>query len=220
MNKLLIILSLCFGLTSQGLAQEHIKKKKELSLGMGASSYNGDLGDGYQAGSLMGSVGIKLNSEKRLHGNFHLIFGAVSGQELDYHFPGDEAATPNTYFSSNYFGAHYELTFNIVNKEKLKCFLSQGVGFIRFQPKDQYGEKLVDQPVTREFGEDYRNIAIILPTHLGIRYKLNNGYWVGLQTGFLNPMTDYLDNISRWGNKSGNDNIWDNRLLLFIPIKF
>ncbi|MCZ6900504.1 MAG: hypothetical protein O7F74_09725, partial [Bacteroidetes bacterium] len=34
-----------------------------------------------------------------------------------------------------------------------------------------------------------------------------NGFGFGLQTGYLNTTTDFLDNISQWGNKKGNDNV-------------
>ena len=209
--------AVCFNIAAQ---ESSSIKSKEFSLGVGSVLYNGDLGDGYQPGGLMGSVGIKMNTEKKLNSNFHILFGSFSGQELDFEFPENENGAPNTYFNTSFFGVHYELAFNIINKPRFKLYISQGLGFVRFQPKDEFGEKLINQPDTRDLGEDYRNLTFMLPSQIGVRYTLNNGYSLGLQSGFLNTMTDYLDNISIWGQKDGNDNLLNARFLIFIPIEF
>ena len=220
MKKATLITFICTFTLLEATAQELPQKSKELTIGLGAALYNGDLGKGYQPGSLMGSIGLKLNADKKLHGNLHVIFGSVTGQELDYEFAGDPEAEPNTYFSSSFFGVHYELAFNLIAQEGFKLYLSQGIGFFRFQPKDEFGNKLLDQPNSRDLNEDYRNISFMLPTQLGGRYTLENGYSLGLQIGFLNPLSDYVDNISTWGGKSGNDNILTLRVNTYIPIHF
>jgi len=117
------ILSL-FLLSINCLGQDRVLKKKEIFVGIGSARYNGDLGNGYGAGSLLFSLGVKLNTEKRLHGNFNISIGSITGNELDYSFDNDASATPNTSFSSTIIGLNYELQFNIIDKQNLKVYFS------------------------------------------------------------------------------------------------
>ncbi len=181
-------------------------------------SYKGDLDQGYGAASLMGVLGIKLNKEKKLNGNFNLSFGQVSGHELDYAYKGNPDATPNTYFKTTFVAFNYDLQYNFIDKPNLKVYLSQGVGILRFEVKDQFSKSLSDQSSTRDIGEDYRNLTVILPTQLGLKYILPNDMGLGLQAGYYNTLTDYIDNISQWGNKSGNDNLLSLKFQLFVPL--
>lgn len=200
-------------------AQDSLKiKKRDLFIGVGMTSYKGDLGSGYSSPALMGVVGIKLNNQKRLNGNLNFSFGSVSGQQLDYKYEGDSEATPNSYFNTSLIAFNYDLQFNIFDREKFKLYFSQGIGFARFNVKDEFGNSLKDQSNTRAFGEDYGNITVFLPTLLGFKYILPNDFGIGIQGGFYNLMTDYIDNISQWGNKSGNDNLLSVRFQLSIPI--
>jgi hypothetical protein len=58
----------------------------------------------------------------------------------------------------------------------------------------------------------------MLPTQVGAIYLLPNQWGIGIQAGLLNPLTDYLDNIKELGNRSGNDNVMQTRLLLYVPL--
>ncbi|MFY0625253.1 MAG: hypothetical protein JXR07_03080 [Reichenbachiella sp.] len=220
MKNLSLFLTCTFGiLTFQVDAQDSLNHhSKEVFVGVGMASYNGDLGDGYQSGSLLGVVGIKLNNKKKLNSNFNITFGQISGQELDYAFEPNPSATPNTYFSSSFISFNYDLQFNFIDLPKLKVYLSQGVGLMRYEAKDQFSNSLLDQTNTRAVGEEYRNLTVVLPTQLGFKYKLPNDFGLGLQAGFYNTMTDYIDNISQWGNKEGNDNIFSIRFQLSVPL--
>jgi hypothetical protein len=216
------VIFFCFFLSFLANGQvTSVKKKKAIFMGIGGASYNGDLGQGYGSSSLLFSFGLKLNTEKRLNGNFNVNIGAVTGQELDYVFNGnDPDATPNSYFNTSFFSLNYEAQFNILDQPNLKIYLSQGVGLIRFQPKDEFSNDLSTQAVTRPLGETYRNLTFVLPTQFGFNYILSNGLIIGFQSGLLSPITDYIDNISKWGNKSGNDNIITARIHFYFPIKF
>lgn len=205
------------------LAQDSLaKKRKEIHLGLGPASYSGDLGNAYSGSSLLVSVGLKLNKDKKFNGNIKLSLGTVTGQELDYTTVDNTGvmATPNTFFKSSFFGLNYEAHYHILDKEKLKIYISQGIGLFRFDPKDESGQELIDQPNTRPLGESYRNLIIQLPTQLGIKYYLPNAYAVGVQFGFINPITDHLDNLGVWGNKNGNDNILSVQFQLHMPLTF
>lgn len=216
-----LAVSLIFPL--QGWAQDSLsRKRKEIHLGVGPAYYSGDLGSAYASGSLLVNIGLKLNKDKRLNGNFKLSLGTVTGQELDYTTTDNSGirATPNTFFKSTFFGLNYEAQYNIIDKEKIKVYLSQGIGLFRFDPKDENDNSLIDQPDTRPIGETYRNLIIQLPTQLGAKYYLPNDFAFGVQLGFVNPITDHLDNLGIWGNKNGNDNILSIQFEIHAPISF
>ncbi|MEP2024895.1 MAG: hypothetical protein ABJH98_14145 [Reichenbachiella sp.] len=198
------------------------RKRKEIHVGIGPAFYSGDLGSAYSSGSLLFNFGLKLNKDKKLNGNIKVAIGSISGQELDYTTTDNTGitATPNTYFKTSFFGLNYEAQYNFVHREQLKVYISQGIGLFRFNPKDQYDNDLIDQPDTRPIGESYRNMIIQLPTQLGAKYYLPNDFAFGIQFGFINPITDYLDNLGIWGNKNGNDNILSIQFEIHAPISF
>ena len=205
------------------LAQDSLqRKKKEIHFGLGPASYSGDLGGAYSSSSLLVNFGLKLNREKKLNGNFKISIGRVTGQELDYMSFDNSGvtATPNTFFKTNFFGLNYEAQYNFVDRDKIKVYLSQGIGLFRFEPQDQSGQNLIDLPDTRPLGETYRNLAIQLPTQIGVKYYLPNDFALGIQAGFINPITDHIDNLGVWGNKNGNDNILSVQFQIHVPISF
>ncbi|SMD33064.1 hypothetical protein SAMN04488029_1428 [Reichenbachiella faecimaris] len=197
-------------------------KKKEIHLGVGPAYYSGDLGNAHSSGSLLFNFGIKLNKNKKLNGNIKISLGSVTGQELDYSTTDNSGirATPNTFFESSFFGLNYEAHYNFIHKEKIKVYLSQGIGLFRFNPKDESGNSLIDQPDTRPLGESYRNLIIQLPTQVGAKYYLPNDFALGIQLGFINPITDHIDNLGIWGNKNGNDNILSIQFEIHAPVSF
>ena len=89
---------------------------------------------------------------------------------------------------------------------------------LRFDPQDEFNDSLVDQPFTRAANETYGNITLMLPTQIGVLYTLPNDYSIGLQVGYTNTLTDYLDNISDWSNSGGQDNIFSYRFVVHIPV--
>ena len=183
--------------------------KELLVLGVGVNAYNGDLGNAFNKWSASFYLGVKLNNKKRWNGNLNVGIGSITGQEVGYSFNGQstDPPTPNTFFKTRVFNVSYDLHFNFIKKGPWIVYLSQGFGVVSFNPKDEFSQDLREQTQTRPPNEIYGNTAIILPTQLGAYYLLPNGFGFGLQTGYLNTTTDFLDNISQWGNKKGNDNV-------------
>ncbi|UXX79616.1 DUF6089 family protein [Reichenbachiella carrageenanivorans] len=216
-----ILILLCVFDNQKAFAQDSLKQKtKEIHLGIGPASYSGDLGKAYAGSSLLFTAGLKFNNNKKLNGNVKISIGSVTGQELDYATTDDSGvpATPNTFFKSTFIGLNYEAQFNFINKEKIKVYLSQGIGLFRFDPRNEEDNRLSDLPDTRPVGESYRNIVIQLPTQLGAKYYLPNDFALGIQVGFINPITDHLDNLAIWGNKNGNDNILSFQFQIHAPL--
>lgn len=216
-----ILILACVLVSQNASAQDSLKRKrKEIYLGIGPVSYSGDLGKAYSGSSLLFTAGIKFNKDKKLNGNVKISIGSVTGQELDYTTVDNTGvpATPNTFFKSTFIGLNYEAHFNFINKENIKVYLSQGIGLFRFDPRDEEDNRLTDLPDTRPIGESYRNVVIQLPTQLGAKYYLPNDFAIGVQVGFINPITDHLDNLAIWGNKNGNDNILSFQFQIHAPL--
>jgi hypothetical protein len=46
-----------------------------------------------------------------------------------------------------------------------------------------------------------------LPTRLGIAHQFQNGLTLGLQAGWMNTMSRYLDNMDKLSNNDNRDNL-------------
>ncbi len=187
--------------------------------GISANHYRGDLEDGLFHLSPGIHAGLKLNRAKRLNGNFSIGFGSVSGQNPDFNPSVEPPIAPNKYFNSTFFTADYSLQYNLVKKERFHLYISQGVGLFRYNPKDDQDRELQNLGTTRPADETYGNISLQLPSSLGAAFFLPNQWGLGLQASYLNPLTDYIDNISRLGSDKGNDNVLQFRLMLLVPVK-
>lgn len=164
-------------------------------------------------------AGIQFHRKKRLNGAITIGYGRISDDDPEITPPGRSGVNAqNTFFKTSLFFIHYALHYNVVKTEHLTAFVSQGIGLVRFNPKDEEGNGLSDAQPTLDQGEEYRNIALLVPTGVGVIYHFGHRAGVGLQVGFLNTVTDYLDNVSNFGSKSGNDNVFFSRLSIFIPV--
>ncbi|MDX1627056.1 MAG: hypothetical protein R3345_00070, partial [Fulvivirga sp.] len=161
--------------------------------------------------------GIQFNKKDKLNGSFQIGFGTINDEDRDFISSNSSTASANKFFKTNFFYVNYSLHYNLIKKENLIVYISQGIGFLRFTPTDQFGDNLQDQPGTREEGETYRNASIMLPTSVGAIYLLPNQYGIGLQAGFYGTLTDYLDNISQLA-ETNNDNILGIRFAFYIPV--
>ncbi|MDQ3394330.1 MAG: hypothetical protein M3512_09505 [Bacteroidota bacterium] len=195
-------------------------EKHFVQVGVTANAYKGDLQKSYENWGSSFHLGLRFNKKKRLNGSFLISIGSVTGQNLNPIFQNIENSTiqPNRFFRSSILTGQYDLQVNIIKTEQFAVFLSQGVGLMRHNPKDDQGNNLLDQNSTRAPNEDFNNISIMFPTQAGASLKLKNDFGFGIQTGFLNTLTDYIDNISMLGSNNGNDNILFVRLSFLAPI--
>lgn len=201
-------------------AQSQDSPKHFIEAGISPSSYRGDLNSSFQQWTAIYNAGIKFYKKKRFNGNINLFAGNVMGQNGRYEFNPDlnPSPTPNTSFKTTVIGVNYDLQLNLI-KRKWGCFfISQGIGLMRFTPKDQNNAKLQNKLSTRAKGEDYNNMTFVFPTKVGLMLFLPSWYAIGLQAGYLNPTSDYLDNISNWGVRKKKDNILTIKLSVFIPL--
>ncbi|CAN5242755.1 hypothetical protein BH23BAC1_BH23BAC1_13010 [soil metagenome] len=193
-----------------------------LQLGTSANAYRGDLQNTFDKWSSSFHAGIQLNNKHRFNGSFGISIGSITGQNLNPEFQPYESTRirPNKFFRSSVFTAQYNLHLNLLKTREWIIYLSQGFGLVRFNPKDEFNNPLLDVIDSRAANEAYSNVAIMFPTQAGVMYLLKNDFAFGIQAGLLNTMTDYLDNISELGTRSGNDNILMLRFSLFAPLAY
>ncbi len=194
--------------------------------GAGPASYRGDLAPSYQKWGGLFGLALKFNRHRWVNPVVDFSFGRVSGQNPDFpaRLPLDlqpAEGTPNRFFSSTLVNASFGLHFNLLKTERYQLYLSQSLGFTRFSPRDDRGNPLADQLNTRAFDETLPTTGLILPTGLGGAYFFPNGFGLGAEVGWLNPRTDYLDNLGQLGNpEAPRDNVLRLRVNAFAPLKF
>lgn len=216
------LLALLGGL-STALPAQTVKQEKRsgINFGVSATAYKGDLGKPYQAWTPAYHVSFLPNDAKRLHGSIHFSWGSISGQEVPPNiFDAETPVAINFFFRSNFTAIHYALQYNLIRNPSWKVYISQGLGFMRFVPRNEAGIKLQDMPATRAVGESYTSVAAFLPTQLGATYYFSNQFGVGVKAGWLHTTTDYIDNISLLGSRRGNDRVLQYQFMLHVPANF
>lgn len=188
-----------------------------LSIGIGSNSYRGDLSSGFQQWDPSFYAALRLNQKQRLNGSFQLNIGTVSGQNPEASFVANDAE-PNRHFNTGFISAQFSLNFNFIKKEHFTLSIGQGLGLLRYNPRDEFGNALQENSNSRASNETYGNIAILLPIELELIYLLKNGYGLSLRSGVMNPITDYLDNISELGTGGNFDNVFTTRFSIQIPL--
>lgn len=191
---------------------------KFFELGISPVSYKGDLSQGYEKWTSAFHVGLKRNNKERLNGHFNLMIGTVTGQNINYTYPSN--SIPNNFVKTSLVSINYDLQVNLIKKKNFILYVSQGLGLVRFTPKDEEGNKLVDKFNTRAKNETYNTITVFFPHSIGCMFFLPNNYGVGIQWGRFSPATDYLDNISQLSSYKKPDNIMAVKFTILAPISF
>ncbi|MEM9858425.1 MAG: hypothetical protein AAF843_13765 [Bacteroidota bacterium] len=192
------------------------QKESLIAFGGSANSYRGELSNyGTWSGGVQ--VGLIFNKNKKLSGSLQFGLGTVSGSDRSFALQTNAGEpTPNTFTKTNFSFLNYAARFTFLRKSSFSAYVSQGMGFMRFNPKDEFGDDLIDQDTTRPPDEEYRNISLILPTGLGAVYLFDNGFGINLEGCFMNTASDHIDNIAQFGDSKA-DNLLSTRLTLLIP---
>ncbi len=188
-------------------------------LGFSTNSYKGDLDHSYSKWSSSIQIGILFNKKKRINGHLNLMLGSAIAQNPNYFFDdgSDPQPTPNKYGRIKMIAFNYDLHVNLYKKHNLIVYLYQGIGIMRFDTRDDENLKLVSQLNTRAQNETYGPITAMFPHGIGALYVSKPGFGVGFQAGYLNTTSDYMDNVSKWGDKSKKDNILSYKLTVYVP---
>jgi hypothetical protein len=207
-----------FAQDSTEVVKSSLQRNAWFQLGFASNAYKGDL-QGYNKWTPSLQFGIIFNKKKRVNGEFNFNFGKIIGENPDYVFTANLNASPNVYFQTNFINFNYQIHINFIKKENFKFYAFQGFGAINFNVKNEYNENFAQKKSTRAANEVHNNFSITLPHGIGLLYTLKNNFGFGVQTGFLNTRTDYLDNISAWGNSNKKDNVLFARFQMLIPLQ-
>jgi len=194
---------------------DNYRLHKLWEIGVSANSYKGDLADSYGLWSSSMHLGLKFARKKRWNGHFNISIGNVRGENYAYEF--SNTTTPNRFFRTNLVAFQFDLQYNFIKKKYWIAHISQGIGFMRFLPKNETGTRLQEELQTRAISETYGNVSAMFPTSLGITYLLKNGYGLGINAALLRPSSDYLDNISLWGNQENKDQVLMVKFYVSVP---
>jgi hypothetical protein len=196
-------------------------RKKFLVFGLSANSYKGSLQSGYARWTPSYQLGLRFEKNKNVNGMISLCFGSVVGEDRLYQIPAkaDPSVTPVNRFRTNFFGLGYEGQLILFRYHGLKVYASLGLGLFRFSVKDWDGNSLFEKDRTREKNESYSEVTIFRPTKIGFQYRFKNEMSLGMQGGWLNPSTAYLDNMNKLSNNKTRDNIAVFHFQFFYPIR-
>lgn len=188
-------------------------KTRAFFFGYSANSYSGDL-SGYGKFNNALNTGLSLNQNKKLSGELNLRIGSISGESLSVRSPIE------SYVRSRYVSVNFGATIRLINwKDRFKLHLTPGVGLMRFTPRDFENNQLADKNDSRKRGEEYSNIALVLPLKLQVQYEVTPLVAVSYDVGFLNPRTDYLDNLSELADPGNKDNVLLMNFNVFLRFK-
>lgn len=181
---------------------------KFAGISFGTSIPKTDLAPSYKKPGVQLSAFLQFIPNRWLNVGLWFSAGEVQAENREVRFFDQSEFQINDFARSNYQSLHVEPSFHLLKKTNYSIYLSQGFGFMRFSVYDRDNNNLANQLNSRSQGEDYSNFTVLLPTTLNSYYFLPNNFGVAVRTGFLNPQTDYLDNISNFGNPENNDNIF------------
>lgn len=217
-----ILIALLLATELPALAADSLKtRKKYFFAGFAAASYKGSLSPTYSRWTPALTFGFRFEKKKRVNGMVVITLGKVVGEDRTYRAPSNtpEGITPVNRFQTNFFSLHYEAQVQLAQLYGFHFYASPGIGFIRFTPKDWEGRKLLDRPRTRKSDENYSQNAFVLPLHIGFRYVFENQMAFGMETGWMNTRTRYLDNMDKLGETQKSDNVANIRFQFFMPVK-
>lgn len=205
--------------------QEKREIDRYLSFGPTITSYKGDLNSTYSKASGGLNMMIVPERDKLIQTSLELNIGRVVGQNYGYYSQKYPEFEPNTFFQTSFTSFSFNIRAYLYRKNNFKIYLGQGIGAMRFVPKDMHNNKLIENFDTRYNGqnsspETYNNLTLILPRVFGVSYRLKNDYRLSLDVNQQTPLTDYVDNISKLGTSSKRDKILLVRFSVMIPILF
>ncbi len=187
-----------------------------------ASGLRGDLNSRYRTWLPGWHVGLRFNRKKQLNGTFQFGTGRVVSEKLNVFFSSNDIPRPEpvNYVSTRFFTVGYDLQANVFRYKNILAYASLGFHLLQFNPKDKEGKSLSgeDRNKTRARGETYGNISTCFPTLVGITYFFKNQMGLGLQAGWLNQTTGYLDNMKQLGESGRRDNVATFRFQFFSPL--
>ena len=188
-----------------------------LGMGVGGVAFRGDLQEQYQGYSLEGSLYLVLNSEAFFSPSVLINVGSITAQNPNVEavfLPNGDRITPPRFVRTSFQGIAFLPRFRLVSYGPLRVHAAAGVGLFRYVPRDAEGNEWLSAFDSRLSSESFSPSAIQIPLKLQVGWRWPTGLQWQAQASLLNPITDYVDNLSQLGTLPGNDNLLAFRLMI------
>ncbi len=192
---------------------------------MSANTYIGDLSEQglkvrrFQPG---GYISLQFPTKGLVWPQLNVGFGRIVEQVDGDPFPNLPDISPNSFVETSIFHTELQVNIRFFKRSFLQPYIGLGGGILFYQPKDEKGNFLGENPFTRQEGETYATATAYLPLTAGILSKLSERISLGLSYTYRPTASDYLDNIGQLGNRKGNDALHSAQLSLYFnmgPVK-
>ncbi len=176
-------------------------EKLQYTVGMGISSYYGDLCDKYDCMQFRPNFGIGAiyrlmpNISARVDFAYYRLYSKDVYEQRNLNFrSGNVEGYAALQYDLYSYSKHYR------KRKKIQPYVFVGIGATYFNPKGQdpkTGEWVALRPLKTEGqATPYSPIALIVPYGGGIRYKWKPKYDFIFEIGYRKTFTDNLDDVS------------------------
>ncbi|MCA5006547.1 outer membrane beta-barrel protein [Sphingobacterium sp. WQ 366] len=185
-------------------------QRYQIGVNGATTGYMGDLNseNPFYLKNFGGGIFVKYNLDPtwgvKLSAN-HLL---ISGDDLD--FKNTLHQVRNLKFNNQLTEIAVALDFNFwtyfnsKHRSKFTPYLSTGLALLKHDPYVYYEHnKIKLRPLQLEYDaltdtELYKNWNLAIPLAIGIKYKLNSSWDLGIEANYRIAFTDYLDNVSKY----------------------
>jgi hypothetical protein len=210
MNRLIFSIFLAFCCLSAPLMGQGNRSPLKVGLGLTGLTYRGDLTineEDYLRMYPGGNMFLQFANQKAFRLRLNAGFGKLVEQVDRPSLQWESSRVTNSYFETSIFYLDLRLMRYFLRKQAVQPYIGIGPGIFFFNPKDQYGNFLIDNIFTRESGEDFLTTVFVFPVTGGISLRLNKSLDISADYTFRLNMTDYVDNIGMLGEQSGRDQV-------------
>lgn len=210
MRSLAFLLCMICGSALSVFGQDTAKAAPlQLGVGLTANSYLGDLN--YRDDSPLRAYpginfSLQFDNKKAFGLQVNSGFARITEQNDAAALDGVGEYNPNRFVQTSFFYLDLRLRRYFLRKQKIKPFLAAGIGFVSFNPEDVEGNFLLENIFTRlPEEENYLTLVAQFPMQAGIQIQLNPTMYLNLSGVYRFVSSDYVDNISAFGRRGGND---------------
>ncbi|MCZ6520435.1 MAG: DUF6089 family protein [Bacteroidetes bacterium] len=211
--SLVLSSSFIFPIYSQSFFDWKIDRLMIPSFTIGNAGYTGELNGNDQA--WFGPTLVGLGFQYKIYNRFN-----ARGELNFYHISGDDADGPensfgkrkrNLSFTSNNLElvvlGMYDLIFQggaYYERSPIIPYIFAGIGVTYANPKGKLdGKKYALRPIMTE-GVKYTAFQLVLPSGIGVKYKVNYLFDLALEITYRFTFTDYLDDVSGFYTDPGS----------------
>lgn len=184
-------------------------QRYEIGVNGGSTGYMGDLNslDPFYFRQYGGGIFVKRNIDPTWGIKISASHLLISGNDNDFKndFQQNRGLKFRNQLSEVALMADFNFwTDNRRNVSKISPYLTAGVAVVKHDPYVYYGQnKIKLKPLKLEYDassntQEYKTWNIAIPFGLGLKYKLNHTWALGIEATYRLAFTDYLDNVSQY----------------------